>query len=486
MSLGNVSAETRKLEAEVSYSAIAIVSCTIMGITSLPVELHEPFFALLNVRDVIRAAHVCAHWRAIAFDSPSYWADITVGDVAPAALDFAEHRAQQGGNRLLNLTINYTEKHDGGDDPMLQRVLPLLCSLLPRVRDLRLTVASVYRSGLEDSLCAEAPNLRLLRLTYASDLLADLRFDQPLGHQRTLLAGHTGNLRVVHLYDVVFPENPIPAFRNVDEVLWMTAMSSVQPDFPSYLFDFFPECTRLRMTGGGMGFANAPLPWAILEKFRMLKWVDIEFPIPSLSGFFTHLPMDDLYDLTVCSPDDDYTHRTLKPLLSPYHVDLGQNGPDEFFLSVKGDKSQRVRRFAEPLKYYYAGTPDMSPLLGNGEFFERVTTLSIHLSLWSRLKPWLLPSYPALSQLIVSLNVSPGLTAQFPEEELACPGLKTLVIQAESEFACVDAEELVKFANRIGSQVMALELRSVIIRGERGRFGDRFSPVEHFSSIIDI
>ncbi|EJD39368.1 hypothetical protein AURDEDRAFT_171560 [Auricularia subglabra TFB-10046 SS5] len=454
-----------------------------------PVELFTRTFLYLEVPVLICAAHVCKHWRELAFACETYWNDITVASVSPTALDLAEHRLSQGGSKPLRFTIRYTEYHKTADDPVLKRVIPLLRLAVPRAWHLGVTVESMYRLYVEEALCLEAPYLRSFWLKYHAEPIPDLPHLLPLAWDRKLFLGKTGRLRTVHLHNIVLPLTPTAAFQEVDEVWFMHTLGTLQDEFPCYLFDFFPRARRLRMAGGNCAFSNAPLPAPVINLIRRLEWMDITFPLSSLPAFFEHLPLDDLEDLRVCSPDEDIIYRSLEPLLSYFHLDFLQHGPSDFILSIKGDNGGRVRRFAEPFCYYHKDAKDINVLLANREFMEQVTTLSISVTLWTRLEPWLQPTYPLVSRLIITLNEDTPLTAKLPTIVISFPRLASLVLQAANDYtvAYADADDVVAFASRVvTSGDVTLELRRTFVEGEKQRVLDHFSEVSYFPNAVRI
>lgn len=452
-----------------------------LTIQRFPAEVHGRVFRYLTLRELIDAAHVCQHWRNLAFDNEAYWDDVTVDSVDPIALEFAEHRMRHGRARPMRFTFRYTELHLAQDDPVLKRLIPMLRLAVPRAWHLDITVESMYRLDVEDALCAKAPNLRTLWLKYHKEPRPELPRGLPLAWDRKLFGGLTGRLRRVHLHNIILPLTPTAAFQEVDEVWWMHAMTTGQDDFPCYLFDFFPKATRLRMAGGPCKFLNAPLPPAIIDHIRKLKWVDLTFPLYCVADFFTHLPLDSLEDLTIAMPHEDLLYRVLEPLLSNFHLDFSQHGPNEFVLSVRGDYSTRVRRFAELLKHYWKGGPYINALMENDAFMEQVATLSISVTLWSRLHTWMQAPYPILTTLIITLNEGTLATASLPEEIIECPTLSKLVIQAENDrsLAYVYPDDVVAFSRRLaGERKLALELRRVFLVGDPKALGPYFEVVD--------
>ncbi|EJD43274.1 hypothetical protein AURDEDRAFT_125987 [Auricularia subglabra TFB-10046 SS5] len=336
----------------------------------------------------------------------------------------------------------------------------------------------MYRIHVEDAPCQEAPELQGLTLIYDSGPVPELHYWMPLGYKKQLFCNATGSLRIVHLFNIVLPSVVTAAFQNVDEAWFMNAFTVKLEDFPCYLFEFFPKMTRFRIAIGECDFNNAPLPQEFCDQFARLAWFDVEMRPPHLAPFFTHLPLHSIADVTVSSADEDGIYTVLEPLQSWFDLILTETNEFEFLITVKSRQTPRIRRFATPFRHYYAGSPYTNLLLANDGFMEQLATFHIHISLWSRIKPWLVPSMSLLPKLILELNADTPLNVPFPPEPLPCPSLKTLVLQAKHNFAYVDAAALVAFADRLTAERIALELRRVFIDGTRALVDTRFSSVE--------
>ncbi|EJD43288.1 hypothetical protein AURDEDRAFT_167704 [Auricularia subglabra TFB-10046 SS5] len=449
------------------------------GIHCLPVEVMIRTFSYLDVRGLFVMAYVCSRWRSIAFHHPKYWARIIIPTVHKGMLARMQHRLEVGGKRLMQLfEVNYLGKHDQ-DDPVRKFLIPMLAAAVPRTRVLIIRVESMYRLHVEAALCQAAPDLQRLSLYYESGPVPELPYWLPLGYQKKLLAGDTGSLRTVNLWNVVLPSVVTAAFENVDEVWFMNAFTIKLEEFPCYLFEFFPKMTRLRMALYECDFTNAPLPQLFRDRFSRLSWFDFECRPARIPDFFEHLLLHDMADVTLGSSDEDAVYLFLKPLQSWFDLVLTETSAFQFLITVRSRHTPRVRRFAEAFRHYHEGTPYANALLDNDGFTEQLATFHIHASLWDRLKPWLVPSMDLLPKLILELNSDTPLNVPLPREPLPCLGLKTLVVQAKHDFAYIDAEELVAFADRLTPERVALELRRVFIAGKRDLVDARFSTIEY-------
>ncbi|EJD43276.1 hypothetical protein AURDEDRAFT_167692 [Auricularia subglabra TFB-10046 SS5] len=158
---------------------------------------------------------------------------------------------------MTHFEIDYPHAHDH-DDPVLKSLIPLLKLAVPLAKSLKITIESMYRLHLEETLSIEAPFLKVFYLYYAAGPHPELPLTMPLGKGNRLFDSTTGMLRTLHLYSIILPSKMIPAFENVDEVFFIHGSATVQNEFPCYLFDYFPKMTRLRLTGGFCWFKNAP------------------------------------------------------------------------------------------------------------------------------------------------------------------------------------------------------------------------------------
>ncbi|EJD43287.1 hypothetical protein AURDEDRAFT_167703 [Auricularia subglabra TFB-10046 SS5] len=447
------------------------------GIQQLPTELLTDTLTILDVDDLFRVAQVCRRWRFLAFDHPSYWGTIIVDSADHRELCLVEHQLSIAGDRHYYFEINYSETHVG-NDPVLARMIPLLRAAIPYAHSLYIRIDSMYRFHVEKVLCLEAPNLKFLSIGYLSDPLPELYLDLPLAKGKQLLSGAAKNLRTVRLRNIILPKITITAFEYAKEVFFDHHETTLQEEFPCYLFDFFPNVTRLRLTGGQCLFTNAPLPGHVLDIIAKLEWLDLEFQHSSLPRFFSHLPIHKIPEVIICSPDEDSVYTALEPLRSYFDLVLTHTFAKEFNISVKCGRSNLVRHFAEPLKYYSHGSADTNALLENELFLAQLASFKIQTTLWSRIH-WWLPRFPVLPKLVVEVNEDSYSPVALPAEPLVCPELKTLVLQTVYDFVYVAADDVVAFADRITDQRLTLELRRVLIAGSSDPLSSRFESVQY-------
>lgn len=447
-----------------------------VAVHRLTVELITRSLDHLSLGQLVRISHVCSRWRALALDHPIYWKKIIVDSVSQPALDLALHRINSSGSRTIDFTIDYREQHD----QVPKRIIPLLRIALPRTRELHVKVESLYRFEVEEALCWVAPQMEYFQLLYASGPDPELPLTLPFGKGKNLFSGSAEHLRSVVLHNIILPPQPIAAFLLVDEVFFLHKLVTHYPEFPCYLFEFFPNVTRLRLSGGFMFFENAPLPTEIVQKMRQLTSFDITFYVDSLAGFFRHLPMNDIPELSITSPDEDSIYLALDPLRSPFRLSFTYNMLNEFFITVECGQSNFVRRFCEPFKYFAPGSERSNLLLENDEFAAQLASVRMQTSLWAMLNPWM-PSLAALPKLIVEINES-ELHVALPSQPLACQHLTTLVIQTAlaHDFVYIGADDLLAFADRITAAPVALELWRVLLRGALSQIKDRFDSIAFF------
>ncbi|KZV88751.1 hypothetical protein EXIGLDRAFT_722402 [Exidia glandulosa HHB12029] len=445
----------------------------VSGIQRLPPELFCRSFSYLDVANLIDAAHVCSRWRVMAFDHPNYWAHIVVDTESHLALDLLSHRLTQGRGRRLSFVLSYTDRHE----LVPKRMIPLLQRAVPYARYLVIKVESLYRLHVEQALSQAAPNLERIELRYYAGTHPDLPLTLPLGKGNTLFLGEAARLRSVRLHSIILPTNPIAAFLDVEEVYWDHADTTYQEEFPCYLFDFFPKVKLLRMIGGTCWFTNVPLPQRILDIFKGLKWLDLQFMPDTITSFFHHLPLHGIPEMIISCPDEDGIYNALEPLRSPFHLSITQNVPKEFHITVTGDgQPGLIRHFAEAHRYYYRGSEFTNLLLQNDEFAAQLASFRIHTSRWTMLNP-LLPSFSVLPKLIVELDDDTHKVATLPSEPVPCQELVTLVLQAAGDFIYLDAADVISFADRVTTRRIALELRRALIVGSRSLLDLRFESV---------
>ncbi|KZV81981.1 hypothetical protein EXIGLDRAFT_779123 [Exidia glandulosa HHB12029] len=443
------------------------------GIRRLPVELFTRTLALLEVQTLLTAARVCHEWRIIALDDPNFWRIIRIDNTSPRTLALADLQLRCSRARAVDLYIDYRQQ----DDLVESRVVPFISKALSTCRWLQVKLESLYRLQVEKALSSPAPFLETFSLLYAAEPLPDLHLRLPLSSE--LFAGTAPKLRSIRLHSIILPMKPIAAFLNAQEVFWVHAASTYQEEFPCYLFEFFPKLKRLRMSGGECYFRNAPLPTTVLQAFSRLEYFDLEFKEVAVPLFFRHLPIHDLPDVLVASPDEDAIYLTLDPLRSPFELSIYDFEPGtEFFISIKCGQSNRTRYFAERYAYYVTGSKNASALFENNEIAAQLASFRIQASLWSMLNPWLF-SLLGLPILIVELDRwSPDAVA-LPVEPLACPNITTLVLQSKWDFVSVNAGDLLEFVDRITLKHVALHLRGVVIRGDTASIAARFDSIEH-------
>lgn len=451
----------------------------VRSVDRMPIELWTRTFGCLKLSDIIRAAHVSRSWRLLAFDDVLFWRDVTIHDVSDSVMNLAAQRLAMGYGRPMTLDLDYRHVHAS----VRARLMPLLRCAVPRARRLCIRIESIYRLDVEDALCQEAPLLEHFQLFYDADP-PDLHLTLPLAKGRDLFADQTGRLRKVDLVNVILPSVPAKAFAEVTHVSFNHALTTFQEEFPCYLWEAFPNMVRLRLTGGECWFKNAPLPDNIVQALKRLKFFDIGFRHPSLPGFFTHLPMNDIPEVMVLCADDDAVYAALDPLRSPFHMVIhpirtGGQVSSQFIISVRGQHPWLFRHLSEPFHDYYPGSDKTNPLFDNEAFAAQLADFTIHSVLWAMLAPWL-PSFASLPKLIVIIDDDCPDPVQLPSEALLCPNLDTLVLQAHHKFVYLEAEELLSFVDRITPRAVTLELRRVLLKDPRDLVRSRFEFVTYY------
>ncbi|EJD43289.1 hypothetical protein AURDEDRAFT_167705 [Auricularia subglabra TFB-10046 SS5] len=447
------------------------------GIRRMPIEMVTRVLAQLELHYLICASQVCQTWRFLAFDDPLYWRHIVISDISSQTLNRAEHRLLCGRDRTrIYFELDFWKQ----DRKVETHLLPMLAAALPRARILVVILKSFYRLQAEKVLSAEAKHLERFYLYYGSDPEPDLFLDITLSCG--LFDGQPRKLKHVRLQNIILPRKPIGAFLGVEEVWWLHERTTYQDEFPCYLFDFFPNTRRLRLSGGQVWFRNAPLPPHVVAIFSKLTWLDLEFQEDTLVAFFRHLPLDGIPELVLASAEFDSVYTALEPLRSYFDLALIKTSSSEFRLTIKG-QSHLLRHFTESHRYYKAHDPEselVNCLFADAAFFAQLGSLRIPTSLWGLLNPWI-PELTHLPKLIVEIDYEyPGL-APLPREALPCRSLSILVIQAKHHLARIDVEDLLAFAGRITKDRVALQLRRVFLQGPRERIDARFESV-HYST----
>lgn len=220
---------TPKLVILLPFKPTSIVLLTAMhAVDRMPVELWTRAFGCLDLIWIIRAAHVCRSWRLLAFDDFLFWRNIRIDNVSAPAMDLAYYQLAMGYGRTITLDIDFQHKHE----LVRTRLIPLLRSAASRTRRLAISIESLYRLDIEDALCQEAPLLEYLHLRYEADP-PDLHLTMPLGKGKQLLANQTGNLRRVHLTNMILPSEPNRAFAQATEVFSIMISPRFRTSFPA-------------------------------------------------------------------------------------------------------------------------------------------------------------------------------------------------------------------------------------------------------------
>ncbi|KZV94982.1 hypothetical protein EXIGLDRAFT_766701 [Exidia glandulosa HHB12029] len=446
------------------------------GVQSLPNELLSRTVSFLDFPSLVHTAHTCAHWRILAFNDPLFWRDIAIFGVENHELDWARLRLDYARDRPINITVDYRPV----DEHVPLKLVPLIRRAVPRARSIHVCIESLYRLDLEDALCQAAPHLERLTLLYAA-YPPELHLSLPFGKGKHILADTPGRLRVVRLNSIILPKIPTKAFAAADEVFFNNTLTTYQPDFPSYLWDFFPNMTRLRLSGGECHFANAPLPGHIIAAVARLAYLDLKYIARSLPGFFRHLPIHKIPEVLIFCADEDAVYSALDPLRSPFHMMIspvigeGVIYP-EFNITVRGSDPTLVRHLAEPFCDYYPGSHKTNALLENNEFAAQLDDLTMYTTLWDKLASWL-PSFALLPKLIVIIDDDSPDAVLLPRTPIPCPALITLVLQAKGDFVYVKVDDLLEFADRLTPSRPVLELRRVVVTGSRHLLSTRFDKI---------
>ncbi|KAH7087950.1 hypothetical protein BKA62DRAFT_729230 [Auriculariales sp. MPI-PUGE-AT-0066] len=450
----------------------------------LPPEVFGTALWFLSVNDIITASHVSSAWRTAAFDHPVYWRTLMLSSASPGSLARFSHRLTRGGLRPIALYVKLLER----DDQRIEKgAIPILKAAIPRARELHIGIESWYRGHLEHALAQAVPELRVFDLFYNAPGTPDIFINMGLGKYDNILVGAGSpsvlplQLRKVTLNNIILPPNVLEAFAPTEEVEFIHTTETLLPEFPCYLFEFFPRMKRLSIAAGAVYFPKDHITSEFRNRFSQLDFLQLRFHNDYVRQCLDNLPVERIPDVRIVHASEDVIYDAFSGMESPFDIEFLEDklDGDAFEIVVRCGKSGRTRRFFEGKEFYFTDSGRQSELLFN-DFDKQMGHLLIQTSIWALVTPHL-ARYPTCEMLVVDIDEEVQGTVRLPQERLDLPALRTLVFQSSSihGFSRLDAEDVVGFANRLGDMNLHLELRGTLMNVCGAEvLGDRFVGVD--------
>ncbi|KZV96529.1 hypothetical protein EXIGLDRAFT_732968 [Exidia glandulosa HHB12029] len=433
----------------------------------LPAEVITEAFWFLSFIQVLHAAQVCQRWRDLGIDHPIFWRYITVTSITRGSLEMLRARLGQTDDRPFTLHVDVP----GADRLIETKLMELINISLYNVRDLTIHLDGIFFYQLLAVLRNHAPKLQRFHIKlYAPD-----RWMAQLPITPLIFDSMPGQLEYLRIEDVIFPDSPnIPAFANV-RTLVLCMPPDAFTDFPTFLFEYCPLLEVLSITIGTMTL-HAPLPPAATAGLARLDHLDVHLSPSSVVDFVAKVPLATIRAVALGGfVDFDTVYDFLEPLRSPFNFTILRNGHD-VWTTVESRATRYTRSFVQHTSVYkhYSGDPASNPkanaLYDNEDFPAQVEMLTVSLSLWDTMMPYL-HNYKIVTVLTLHLDIcgDEDHPYRLPRSIYAFPCLSALGFCTrpsldEVGLVHVHPRDLVDFAGRIavtGPQCIDLYLPTV-------------------------
>ncbi|KZV85145.1 hypothetical protein EXIGLDRAFT_699749 [Exidia glandulosa HHB12029] len=205
---------------------------------AIPAELLLDVFRLAGL-DPLTCSAVCRFWRRTALCTRSLWAAITIYDSSPSrSLSRAHYFVELAGEQLLSITRHALARDTiNVDGPGIIALDAFVERCLPRSKSL---VYSRIRARSKSELFEHfltvflSPALHLETLQFQSEILLELREDDPFGETASIdMQANFPRLRVLTLHGVCMPFNRLQ-WSGPDPVLESLEIESICEESPDH------------------------------------------------------------------------------------------------------------------------------------------------------------------------------------------------------------------------------------------------------------
>ncbi|EJD36335.1 hypothetical protein AURDEDRAFT_174592 [Auricularia subglabra TFB-10046 SS5] len=361
-------------------------------ILKLPNELMAHVFSLLPFSSLTTAGWICRHWRRLSRNHPSFWADIRIDCLSPASLFWACQRFIWTYKRQFCLVVDFQERHVQVE----KALLGLVCDAMGTVHELHINLDSFYAISIFETLLNRAEHLERFSLGLVLGPKGELFALQDLPLPSGIFRRSTDRLKSVSLCNVLLTHiTPIPAFTNVTFVS-IAFEECVRYEFPTYLYDYFPQMVGLALSSGSIIFLTEKALIALVADFSRLSYLDGSFSGRCTLDVFRYMDTAKIAEDSVTNPNDDAVYANLSPLRSPFHMFIQNRrsmGCQEIRISIWSESTNHTRHFAENYDNYKPGD-DNGPLslFENEDFAQQISSLTIDTLVWPVIMPFFPPN----------------------------------------------------------------------------------------------
>lgn len=408
---------------------------------SLPAELLSEVFHHLDLCGCVTASHVCKHWRSIALDTSSLWADVVSIDQAPGILTRRLERIPAGAPLRLMAIVKKPCNHE---------ILDALRVRVPSLRSLWLRL-----DGPDDELASDigmalsqpAPTLTHL------ELLCGATSEQMKLDRCHLLADRAPNLRNLKYYGTIEAIQNWPLASRLQSVLFsqpltttLSTLSSVFALFDNVEtlgieVDHWEAPTALNVTATHLQIPASLRTLAILLNDNDVDPRDLLSLIPHgpLLGLIVRCSTGRLADRTLITTVTDALQQ---PIYMVY----------VFPLSFDENEGVAAISLSENLRYFHVFLRANFTLLDTVQMFRSLTVIMFtEILLPEGSGPY---EFASVTHLVIVLlehaaQVTRGhdslfLLAHAPTPLLICPALTHLMFMADPGTDTILSPDLVR------------------------------------------
>ncbi|KZV84107.1 hypothetical protein EXIGLDRAFT_776871 [Exidia glandulosa HHB12029] len=448
----------------------------------LPAEMISHAFSYLNLQQLVYAAWVCRQWRDLGFEHPTFWRALAVDRAGSGSFSLLKARMVQGRGRPCCLKVVIAGTH-----PLIVPVLirELLPALMPRALTLEVMLDTLYDQELFDVLNMPAPHLvdyaRCSQVSLAPEIFG---------------GSTTSKLQTLRLVGASLPDVAIPALRSI-RTLSINHFTSEGTIFPPVALEQLRHLTSLTFSSPEVEL-RTPFSTDFVELLTHLDLLEFYCPHSTVKAFIQAVPLSCLAAIRTIrvlysgAQGSDLLDQLLAPL-RPSHLAIQRVDTLTLSISLQDEQSGFVRTVVEPLPNYYCkpdGNQMANPLFRNVEMASQLSTVTVSVSVWPHLIPYL-RHFDSVGTLIVEYDwlsdyaPRPQRLPAFPFPGIGSPGwsgLTTLVLQSRRDFIGVNALDVLAFLDlMIAQRCKNLELRRVRVVDEMDVLPERFKTIVSFA-----
>lgn len=402
---------------------VALSAFTASSPAGLPDDVVFEIFDNFEINDLVAAAGVCGHWRAVGLSHPTFSQSVELTAATRHAVERFRAQLSASPDGPLFIVITITD-----NAPIINAVLAILSAYVHRIQMARFELHVGKAPALFRALRAKAPILTWLSIIFRE---ADKYCPGGVELPCDLLGGFAPNLTSFTATDAYLPNQPLAALKNAQDVNFGADLdegTSLQ-FAPRRLGACFPAVRKLQFIGAVVNALERPdscmLPYG-LDELLISCYRDTAVVLRCVPD--DALPS--IKQLTVEWSSPDIVRRALLHLDNELHLTMCVDDPDEFHIIVADATAGLQRRFAQStLAVSDNGAP---AFFAHSSWHSRVTEVTVSHSLWAHATiAQHIPPLPSVKRINIVLDIDDGFPAA--AARLNCLSLQAVGLIAPSD-----------------------------------------------------